>query len=342
MLKAGSLLPETWRCSNAHPLLCCPLCAARKPTVQGHCTPVHAAGGQVLTSVGSTALWEPSAALTPPQICSDAPYQVSYVLGMSHKCSLFLMCSCVLHRSMCVTTTVPQAGWMAVPSATRSTLLSHGSYQTAGLMWEPQAGGWHGWCCCLRSAAGDQHRNRAECGVGDGRAWALDSRLEQCGRQDLSQRTSPQAPCSSMDPGALCLVGGRQLGWDAWELVPLRGSWRDAGDHAAPAADAMCGRSTLAICSGSQNSELLIPLVALICASFCPPPFPVPTTCPPARGLCCHCWLLVPLASAYCICFDLLGLAFSHPFSFYCTFLSVSSGWSSSAPFTQARAPAAY
>lgn len=162
MLKAGSLLPETWRCSNAHPLLCCPLCAARKPTVQGHCTPVHAAGGQVLTSVGSTALWEPSAALTPPQICSDAPYQVSYVLDMSHKCSLFLMCSCVLHRSMCVTTTVPQAGWMAVPSATRSALLSHGSYQTAGLMWEPQAGGWHGWCCCLRSAAGDQHRNRAE------------------------------------------------------------------------------------------------------------------------------------------------------------------------------------
>lgn len=41
---------------------------------------------------------------------------------------------------------------------------------------------------------------------------------------------------------------------------------------------------------------------------------------PPARGLCCHCWLLVPLAAAYCICFDLLGPAFSHPFSFYCGF----------------------
>jgi len=124
--------------------------------------------------------------------------------------------------------------------------------------------------------------------------------------------------------------------------LPSDGSWRDKEDHAVPAVDAMCGRSTLAVCSGFQNSRLLIPLVVFICDSFWPPPFSVPTTCPPARGFCCHCWLLVPLASAYCICFDLLGLAFSHPFSFYCTFLSISSGWSSSAPFTQARAPAAY
>lgn len=55
--------------------------------------------------------------------------------------------------------------------------------------------------------------------------------------------------------------------------LPLGGSWRDTEDHAAPAVDAMCGGSTLAICSVFQNSKLFIPLVVLICASFWPPPF---------------------------------------------------------------------
>lgn len=127
----------------------------------------------------------------------------------------------------------------------------------------------------------------------------------------------PPAVCSRGQPspeegrrgdGRSCTEPGSSL--------PPGGSWRDMEDHAAPAVGAMCGRSTLAVCSGFRNSRLLIPLVELICASFWPPPFSVPTTCPSARGLCCHCWLLVPLASAYCICFDLLGLAFSHSFSF--------------------------
>lgn len=33
-------------------------------------------------------------------------------------------------------------------------------------------------------------------------------------------------------------------------VLPPCGSWRDMEDHAAPAVDAMCGRTTLAIFSG--------------------------------------------------------------------------------------------
>lgn len=169
----------------------------------------------------------------------------------------------------------------------------------------------------------------------------LDARRQRSfGCRITLEEQIPELSPAVCDGGQLSLgEGRREDGGSCAEpgsSLPPAGSWRDTEDHASPAANATCGRSTLAVCSGSRNSRPLIPLVELICSSLWPPPFCVPTTCPPARGLCCHCWLLVPLAPAYCICFDLPGLAFSHPFSVYCGFLSVSSGWSSAAPFSQA------
>lgn len=73
--------------------------------------PCACSGGCVLTSLGSTALQEPSAALHPLQVCSEAPYQVSYMLDVSHKCSPFPMCSCT---DPCVTPPLSPrlGGWL--------------------------------------------------------------------------------------------------------------------------------------------------------------------------------------------------------------------------------------
>lgn len=55
-------------------------------------------------------------------------------------------------------------------------------------------------------------------------------------------RGQPSLEEGRRDDGGSCAEPGSGL--------PPCGSWRDMEDHAAPAVDAMCGRSTLAVCSG--------------------------------------------------------------------------------------------
>lgn len=129
----------------------------------------------------------------------------------------------------------------------------------------------------------------------------------------------PPAVCGRGQPSA-----GRRDGegscTEPGSRQPPGGSWRDMEHHAAPAVSAMCGRSTLAVCSGFRKQQGFDSLGRAHLRFFLASSFLCANHVPPARGLCCHCWLLVPLASAYCICFDLLGLAFSHPFAFIVRF----------------------